>query len=89
LKQKKPLILCDVVAKIKQEGKIIGFLTETNQYIGLSSYEEDTNDDGLNDIEDDSYLEYDKVVSEEKIQQLDEIFRLKLEERFILYFSRK
>ena len=89
LKQKEPLILCDVVAKIKQEGKIIGFLTETNQYIGLSSYEEDTNDDGLNDIEDDSYLEYDKVVSEEKIQQLDEIFRLKLEERFYSLFFQK
>jgi len=89
LKRKVPDILCDLVLKVKHEGKIIGFLTETNQFIGLSLEEEDMHDDGLEVLEDRSYLEYDKVVSEEKTEPWNGLFRLKLEERFYALFFQK
>lgn len=89
LKRKVPDILCDLVLKVKHEGKIIGFLTETNQFIGLSLEEEDMRDDGLEVLEDRSYLEYDKVVSEENTEPWNGLFRLKLEERFYALFFQK
>lgn len=89
LKQKQPALLCDVHSKIIKDGQIIGFLTETNQFIELSDSEPDVHDDGLNRVEDDSFLEYDKVISTEKTRQLSNIFRLKLEERFYALFFQK
>jgi len=88
LKHKYESVLCKPTHKIIEAGNIIGILTETNQYIHLSEPMMNIKDD-LIPMEESSYLNYDKILSEGEKTYYDNISKLKLEERFYSLFFEK
>ena len=88
LKHKYEYVLCKPTHKIIEAGNIIGILTETNQYIHLSEPMMNIKDD-LIPMEESSYLNYDKILSEGEKTYYDNISKLKLEERFYSLFFEK
>jgi len=60
-------ILCRPVFKILEDGKVVGVLTETNQFVMISEPEEIV-DDGIPVIYDENYLLADKEILQSKVQ---------------------
>ena len=66
-KKSKGAILCDPVLKIVEDGLVIGVLTETNQFIMISSPTENIEDE-IPAITDENYLMVDKNVPTDEVR---------------------
>ena len=88
LKQKNPDILCKPIKKVIDKNKIVGIITETNQFIQCIPIDNLSNDD-LEEIENEHHIEIDKKISEEEERTFTYVTHLKLEERFYSLFFEK
>jgi hypothetical protein len=67
-KKSKGMILCDPVLKIVEDGLVVGVLTETNQFIMISSPNDNIEDD-IPAITDENYLTVDKSKPTDDIRE--------------------
>lgn len=88
-------ILCNPIAKLEEDGLIVGVITETNQFISISEPQQNLMEDGIKTIKTNSYSNYydiDKTISTST--QVDEERELvtrniHLETKFYLQFRHK
>ena len=85
-------LLCMPVVKIKDNGLIVGILTETNQFIELKEPEQDSDMSLKYSIDDDNYYNVDKVVqNSDKIdnERKEYIKKIELETKMYNAFRNK
>ena len=80
-------IPCKPKMKMVEDSMMIGILTETNQMVSLNE-PEPIKQDGLEEVNEHSYIEYDRYISEHplKIKKDKAIKNLKLEQSFYIAF---
>jgi hypothetical protein len=71
-------ILCKPTHKILEDGLVIGFLTETNQFIQLSVPTENIYEDGIIAINDENYILADKVITQSKNEDMERVKIVKM-----------
>ena len=85
-------LLLNIKFKLIHDGKIVGVITETNQYIKLKSPEENNKEDNtiIKPIYETNYYMYDKDISEHnKDEYIKSIANLRLEGKFFKSFADK
>ena len=88
-------VLCAPIAKVEEDGMIVGIITETNQMIMISSPEQNTNDDGIDTIQTNSHSKFyqiDKTLTSSiEVDGVREktVRNIKLETKFYLQFRDK
>ena len=88
-------IFCKPLVKVEEDGLIVGFITETNQFISINKPEQNLREDGLKTIETIGYGNYynaDNIIT--TTYEVDEIRRqtvrnIKLETKFYRQFREK
>jgi hypothetical protein len=82
-------LLCKPMLKVIEDGLIVGIITETNQFIGVSEPIQDTFGDDLPIINETNYAVVDKIIMTEKsldYERIDYIRKIKLENGFFNIF---
>ncbi len=88
-------ILCNPIAKLEEDGLIVGIITETNQFISISEPQQNLMEDGIKTIKTTSYSNYydiDKALTTStKIDEERELVtrNIHLETKFYLQFRHK
>ena len=88
-------ILCAPIAKLEEDGMIVGIITETNQMVMINSPEQNTIEDGIDTVKTNSHSKFYQIdkslTSSVKVDEVREITirNIKLETKFYLQFREK